>query len=149
LNISNRSRQATRMVEIERVSKSFHKSSKASTTEVIALAEVNLSIRANEFLSIIGPTGCGKTTRLKMIDGLIPYDSGKITIDGKQITTPGPDRAVVFQNFALLSWRTVLANGEFSLAMRRFDAEQPPTSPAPLRSIRRFCGRRQLGLQVN
>ena len=46
-------------------------------------------IRANEFLSIIGPSGCGKTTLLKMIDGLIPYDSGKISIDGKHVTAPG------------------------------------------------------------
>ena len=112
------------MVEIERVSKSFHKTVKNSTTEVKALAEVNLSVRANEFLSIIGPSGCGKTTLLKMIDGLIPYDSGKISIDGKQITAPGPDRAVVFQTFALLPWRTVLANVEFSLELRQISAQE-------------------------
>jgi NitT/TauT family transport system ATP-binding protein len=112
------------MVEIERVSKSFHKTVKNSTTEVKALAEVNLSVRANEFLSIIGPSGCGKTTLLKMIDGLIPYDSGKISIDGKRITAPGPDRAVVFQTFALLPWRTVLANVEFSLELRQISAQE-------------------------
>jgi NitT/TauT family transport system ATP-binding protein len=52
-------------------------------------------------LSIIGPSGCGKTTLLKMIDGLIPYDSGKISIDGKQITAPGPTAPSCFQTFAL------------------------------------------------
>lgn len=112
------------MVEIERVSKSFYKTVKDCTTEVKALAEVNLSVRPNEFLSIIGPSGCGKTTLLKMIDGLIPYDSGKISIDGKQISAPGPDRAVVFQTFALLPWRTVLANVEFSLELRQISAQE-------------------------
>jgi NitT/TauT family transport system ATP-binding protein len=112
------------MVEIDRVSKSFHKTVKEHTTEVKALTEVNLSIRANEFLSIIGPSGCGKTTLLKMIDGLIPYDSGKISIAGKPVTAPGPDRAVVFQTFALLPWRTVLANVEFSLELRRIGAQE-------------------------
>ena len=103
------------MVEIRGVSKSFHKTVKDNTTEIKALADVSLSIRENEFVSIIGPSGCGKTTLLKIIDGLIPYDSGQIVINGKQITAPGPDRAVVFQTFALLPWRTVLANVEFSL----------------------------------
>ncbi|MGZ8454756.1 MAG: ABC transporter ATP-binding protein [Candidatus Binatia bacterium] len=112
------------MVEIERVSKSFHKTVKEHTTEVKALTDVNLSIRANEFLSIIGPSGCGKTTLLKMIDGLIPYDSGKISIAGKPVTAPGPDRALVFQTFALLPWRTVLANVEFSLELRQMRAQQ-------------------------
>jgi NitT/TauT family transport system ATP-binding protein len=59
-----------------------------------------------------------------MIDGLIPYDSGKILIDGKQVTAPGPDRAVVFQSFALLPWRTVLANVEFSLELRQTPKEK-------------------------
>ncbi len=90
------------------------------------LARIDLSVRPNEFISIIGPSGCGKTTLLKMIDGLIPYDSGKILIDGKQVTAPGPDRAVVFQSFALLPWRTVLANLEFSLELR-----QTPKRSAP------------------
>jgi NitT/TauT family transport system ATP-binding protein len=112
------------MVEIERVSKSFHKTVKDNTIEVKALADVSLSVRENEFLSIIGPSGCGKTTLLKLIDGLVPYDSGKISIGGKQITAPGPDRAVVFQTFALLPWRTVLANVEFSLELRQITAKE-------------------------
>ena len=112
------------MVEIQGVSKNFQKTVKDHTTEVTALAGVNLSVRANEFISIIGPSGCGKTTLLKMIDGLLPYDSGEILIDGKQVTAPGPDRAVVFQSFALLPWRTVLANVEFSLELRQTPKEK-------------------------
>jgi NitT/TauT family transport system ATP-binding protein len=112
------------MVEIQGVSKSFQKTVKDHTTEITALAGIDLSVRLNEFISIIGPSGCGKTTLLKMIDGLIPYDSGKILIDGKQVRSPGPDRAVVFQSFALLPWRTVLANVEFSLELRQTPKEK-------------------------
>jgi len=112
------------MVEIERVSKSFQKTVNESTTEIKALADVSFSIRENEFISIIGPSGCGKTTLLKIIDGLIPHDSGQILINGKRVNAPGPDRAVVFQTFALLPWRTVLANVEFSLELRQVPAEE-------------------------
>jgi NitT/TauT family transport system ATP-binding protein len=112
------------MVEIAGVSKSFQKTVKNNTTELRALANVNLSIRENEFVSIIGPSGCGKTTLLKIIDGLISCDRGEISIDGKRVIGPGPDRAVVFQTFALLPWRTVLANVEFSLELRRLPKEE-------------------------
>jgi NitT/TauT family transport system ATP-binding protein len=112
------------MVDIQGVSKSFQKTVKNNSTELKALANVNLSIRENEFLSIIGPSGCGKTTLLKIIDGLIPCDSGTIAINGTRVTRPGPDRAVVFQTFALLPWRTVLANVEFSLELRQMPKEE-------------------------
>ncbi|HXG52584.1 MAG TPA: ABC transporter ATP-binding protein [candidate division Zixibacteria bacterium] len=108
------------MVEIRHVFKTFHKSGNDGAGGAVkALADVTLSVRDNEFVSIIGPSGCGKTTLLKMIDGLLPYDSGEILVDGRRVTGPGPERAVVFQTFALLPWRTVLANVEFSLELRR------------------------------
>ena len=113
-----------RIVELQAVSKSFYKTIKHSSTELKALTDVTLSIRENEFISIIGPSGCGKTTLLKMIDGLLPYDSGEILIKGRKVTAPGPERAVVFQTFALLPWRTVLANVEFSLELRRVPKEE-------------------------
>jgi ABC-type nitrate/sulfonate/bicarbonate transport system ATPase subunit len=112
------------MVELQEVSKSFHKSLNNGSMEIQALASVNLSIRENEFISIIGPSGCGKTTLLKMIDGLLPYDSGEILINGRKVIAPGPERAVVFQTFALLPWRTVLANVEFSLELRHVAKEE-------------------------
>src|SRR5436190_16416205 len=90
-------RSKDRMVEIQGVSKSFHKTASNSSTEIQALANVNLSIRENEFVSIIGPSGCGKTTLLKIIDGLLSHDGGEILIKGRKVTGPGPERAVVFQ----------------------------------------------------
>jgi ABC-type nitrate/sulfonate/bicarbonate transport system ATPase subunit len=124
LNVLNNLNKSNSLVEIQAVSKSFHKIVKDNTTEIKALSDVSLSVRENEFVSIIGPSGCGKTTLLKIIDGLIPYDSGKIVIAGKPVTAPGPDRAVVFQSFALLPWRTVLANVEFSLELRQLSKEE-------------------------
>ena len=124
LNVLKHLNQSNSLVEIQGVSKSFHKTVKENTTEIRALSDVSLSVRENEFVSIIGPSGCGKTTLLKMIDGLIPYDSGRIVINGKPVTAPGPDRAVVFQSFALLPWRTVLANVEFSLELRQLSKEE-------------------------
>ena len=122
--IRDAARGNERIVELQGVSKSFHKTIKHSSTELKALTDVTLSIRENEFISIIGPSGCGKTTLLKMIDGLLPYDSGEILINGRRVTAPGPERAVVFQTFALLPWRTVLANVEFSLELRRVPKEE-------------------------
>jgi len=112
------------MLEIQQVSKTFQKVVKEKTMEVKALTEVELSIRDKEFVSIIGPSGCGKTTLLKIIDGLIPCDGGQVLINGRKVTAPGPDRAVVFQSFALLPWRTVLANVEFSLELRQVPKEE-------------------------
>lgn len=82
------------------------------------LKDVTLTVDDHEFLSIIGPSGCGKTTLLKIVDGLVSADSGEVIIKGKTITGPGPDRAVVFQNFLLLPWADVLSNIAFGLEMR-------------------------------
>jgi ABC-type nitrate/sulfonate/bicarbonate transport system ATPase subunit len=86
-----------------------------SGSGLLALDGVDLSIYENEFLSIVGPSGCGKTTFLSVVDGLIPLTGGTITVDGKRVTRPGPDRAVVFQESALLPWRTVLKNVAYGL----------------------------------
>ena len=81
----------------------------------MALDGVNLKIMDGEFVSIVGPSGCGKTTFLSVVDGLIPATSGRILVDGKVVTRPGPDRAVVFQDASLLPWRTVLDNVLYGL----------------------------------
>ncbi|HWO40184.1 MAG TPA: ABC transporter ATP-binding protein [Candidatus Eisenbacteria bacterium] len=85
---------------------------------VLALKDINFTVEENQFITVIGPSGCGKTTLLRILAGLIPYDDGEVTIDGHLVTGPGPDRAVVFQNFALMPWADVLANVAFGLEVR-------------------------------
>jgi NitT/TauT family transport system ATP-binding protein len=91
---------------------------------VQALRDINFEVNDNEFITIIGPSGCGKTTLLRIIAGLIPYNRGEVTIDGRPVTGPGPERAVVFQNFALMPWADVLTNVAFGLEIRGTTAEE-------------------------
>lgn len=104
------------MIEIRGVSKAFD--GRRGRGDVQALADVNLTVRDNEFLTILGPSGCGKTTLLRCIAGLIGWDSGEILIDGKPIRGPGPERAMVFQSIALMPWASVLRNVTFGLELR-------------------------------
>ena len=85
---------------------------------LIALQNVSLDIPAAKLTAILGPSGCGKTTLLKVIAGLIKPTSGTVKVRGKEIEGPGPDRALVFQDFALLPWATVLQNVGFGLRAR-------------------------------
>src|SRR5947209_12772875 len=82
---------------------------------VRALQNFDIDVAEGEFLSIVGPSGCGKSTFLNVLLGLVRADSGDIRIQDKPITGPGTDRALVFQEFALLPWRTVLHNVELGL----------------------------------
>ncbi|MBN9347444.1 MAG: ABC transporter ATP-binding protein [Devosia sp.] len=83
-----------------------------------ALENVTLTVGRGEFVSIIGPSGCGKTTMLKMVGGILGWDEGSIEVLGKPVTGPGPERATVFQSFALLPWMTVIDNVSFGLKVR-------------------------------
>jgi len=90
--------------------------------EVLAVSDVSLAVEDGEFLAIVGPSGCGKTTLLNIVAGLLPYEEGIVSIDGKQIKGPGVDRAVVFQHSSLLPWRTISGNVRYGMEMqRRFD----------------------------
>ena len=82
----------------------------SATQRTEVLQDINLEVRRGEFLAIVGYSGAGKTTLISMIAGLISPDSGRIELDGQQITEPGPDRGVVFQNYSLLPWLTVYDN---------------------------------------
>jgi NitT/TauT family transport system ATP-binding protein len=85
---------------------------------LIALWQVNLSIEQGEFIVVVGPSGCGKTTLINAIAGLLTPTSGQILIDGTPVSKPGPDRAMVFQDYALLPWRTVQGNVRFGVEMQ-------------------------------
>ncbi len=90
--------------------------------EVLALSDVSLGIEDGEFLAIVGPSGCGKTSLLNIIAGLLPYDEGSVAIDGRKVSGPGIDRAVVFQHSSLLPWRTIAGNVRYGMELqKRFD----------------------------
>jgi len=83
--------------------------------KVVAIKDFNLEVKENEFTVIVGPSGCGKSTFLYMVAGFEKPTKGKILLNGKPITKPGPDRGIVFQEPALYPWRTVLGNIMFGL----------------------------------
>jgi len=85
---------------------------------VIALSDINLSIADDEFVSFVGPSGCGKTTLLRIIAGLDTATSGEVRVDGSLITGPGQKVGMVFQEYSLFPWRSVLSNVAFGLEMR-------------------------------
>ncbi|WP_372622817.1 ABC transporter ATP-binding protein [Falsiroseomonas sp.] len=83
--------------------------------DFVALDDVSLVVEEREFVAVVGPSGSGKTTLMRMAAGLDHPTSGRVTVGGKQVTAPGPDRAVVFQQFALFPWKTVRENIAFGL----------------------------------
>src|SRR6476469_1642886 len=82
---------------------------------MVSLDRVNATVRKGELITLLGPSGCGKTTLLRLTAGLIAAAEGRITIEGTPVTAPRKDACMVFQNFGLLPWRTVLGNVEFPL----------------------------------
>ena len=94
------------------------------TGEVVALNGVNLDIADNEFVTVVGPSGCGKSTLLNIIAGLLEPTSGTVTCNGKVVTGTGPDRGVVFQQYALFPWLTVKKNVMFGLNMKGIKGEE-------------------------
>lgn len=86
--------------------------------DVQALENLSLEFPRGQLTSLLGPSGCGKTTLLKIIAGLLDPSDGAVEVNGKAVTGPGPDRAFVFQDFALLPWASVLRNVAFGLELR-------------------------------
>jgi nitrate/nitrite transport system ATP-binding protein len=93
-------------LKLDHVEKSFVRGSSVSHV----LSDITLDINAGEFVSIIGHSGCGKSTVLNLIAGLLPVSSGAVLLDDQEVNQPGPERAVVFQNHSLLPWLTVYDN---------------------------------------
>lgn len=87
--------------------------------KTVALNGVSLDIMENEFICVVGPSGCGKSTLLNIIAGLLEPTSGAAYLDGKQIEGTGVERGVVFQQYALFPWRTVIKNVMFGLEMKK------------------------------
>src|SRR5436189_377396 len=93
-------------LELKNVAKGF--GANGSRAEV--LRDINLTIEKGEFVAIVGYSGAGKTTLISLIAGLLRPDSGLMTLNDLEITAPGPDRGIVFQNYSLLPWLTVYEN---------------------------------------
>ena len=98
-------------IVLDNVSRTFRRDGK----DFLALDRVSFTCHEHEFVAVVGPSGCGKTTCLRMAAGLEFPSSGTVTVGGKAVTEPGPDRAVVFQQFALFPWKTVHENILFGL----------------------------------
>ncbi|MGF1570445.1 MAG: ABC transporter ATP-binding protein [Nodosilinea sp.] len=93
----------------------FNQLTGKTSPDFVAIQDVSMEIEPNTFVTIIGPSGCGKSTLLNMIAGLSPITSGDILLNGVPIIGPGPDRGMVFQNYALMPWMTVEENLRFAV----------------------------------
>lgn len=103
------------MLEVRRLSKIFFEQNDPRKPGLVALYNISLAIRKNEFVSLLGPSGCGKTTLIRIIAGLLVADRGEVLVNSQVVNSPGRDRCMVFQQFGLLPWRTVVSNVEFGL----------------------------------
>jgi NitT/TauT family transport system ATP-binding protein len=91
---------------------------------IVAIDTISFDLSVGQFVSLLGPSGCGKTTFLRIVAGLIPFTSGTVQINGKDVTGPHPDFGIVFQQANLMPWRTVLKNVLFPLEIRRESSKQ-------------------------
>jgi NitT/TauT family transport system ATP-binding protein len=92
---------------------------RGSRRPLVALEDFTLDVAPGELVTVVGPSGCGKSTLLDLVTGLAETTSGRILLDGETVTGPGLDRGIVFQQYALLPWRTAQANVELGLEARR------------------------------
>ena len=112
----------TDILVAKNVSKTFFDTE--AKDDVVALSGISLAVGAHEFVSVIGPSGCGKSTFLRIVAGLDKPTSGEIFVSGRKVTGPGADRGMVFQEYALLPWKTTEANIEFGLRLKKMPKEK-------------------------
>jgi ABC-type nitrate/sulfonate/bicarbonate transport system ATPase subunit len=122
-------------ISFENVTRQFQRGGET----FVALENVSFDVREKEFVTIVGPSGCGKTTLLRMAAGLEHPTSGRVCVGDREVERPGPDRAVVFQQFALFPWKTVAENIGFGLKCKG----ETPAQRAPV--VRRYV--ELMGLQ--
>ena len=106
-----------KQIQVKAVNKIF----KTADKEVVALRDINLDIPEGQFVCLLGPSGCGKSTLLNAVAGFSLPSSGAITVNGTTVTGPGPDRGMVFQEYALFPWMTVEQNIGFGLEIKGMD----------------------------
>jgi NitT/TauT family transport system ATP-binding protein len=127
-------------VEIDHVHKIFG----TDRDQVIALKDVSLTIGRDEFVCVVGPSGCGKTTLLNLLAGFEPPTMGNVRAFGREIREPGPDRTMIFQDYALFPWLTVRGNIEYGLKRRgvaRAERDQVIRHYVDLIDLKGFEGR--------
>ena len=106
------------LIEISKLTKKFQIDRKRKNNEgavLTVLQDIDLEIKQGEFVSLLGASGCGKTTLLRIVSGLLSADGGTVSVGGRLVTRPRQDLSMVFQNFGLLPWRSVLDNVAFPL----------------------------------
>ncbi|WP_094184346.1 ABC transporter ATP-binding protein [Bradyrhizobium japonicum] len=111
-------------VQYRNVSMQFSGKVRGGIQETLAIDDISFRVDDGEFLVIVGPSGCGKSTLLHLTSGLLLPTCGNISLGDDRITGPGPDKAIVFQNFSLFPWKTVRENIEFGLRINGVDREQ-------------------------
>ena len=109
-------------IEIKNINKSFH--GRGLDHDIKVLDDVNLNIGDGEFVCLLGPSGCGKTTLLRLIAGLDQPTSGEVIADGEVVKKPSGDRAVIFQQYSLFPWLTVLENVMFGLNLKKTELKR-------------------------
>ncbi|MBI2178652.1 MAG: ABC transporter ATP-binding protein [Candidatus Tectomicrobia bacterium] len=101
---------------------SHHYPDEYTGMDIHALDNVSFKVQEGEFAAVVGPSGCGKSTLLNILAGLLPHKVGSVRVDGSEVKGPGPDRGVVFQEHAILPWRTVSRNIGHGLEIQRVPA---------------------------
>ncbi|MDE2048571.1 MAG: ABC transporter ATP-binding protein, partial [Betaproteobacteria bacterium] len=113
------------------------------TGDVLAMSDINLQVQRGEFVCLLGPSGCGKSTLLNALAGFSLPSAGSVRVDGREVTAPGPDRGMVFQEYALFPWMTVEQNIAFGLQIQGLSREAIDAKVSALLATLRLSDFRQ------